>query len=346
MKQSELKGDSSTHNGSGSNNQKEHEGRQIDRTLRVIHKKMMDLFHIDFTYFSDIKIVDKSEILDWLTRQVENNFQEKPTAQGNIEWKRFYRFLLESQVKDHFKRLAFYDQESDSLCISEGLFEDGVQHAISVSVHELSEKMLSTFLTPLLKEQSNLFKKKSLRIEETKDLNQISQLFDDYLRLVYANIFKEGICEAISLYTLREMETGEAHIIYLEEELNKEHSKCIKLLFNLENIQRDIEETNREAASLDSMSYATHVVKAKRLVMKTLRNSHIIKGVSYYLGYPLAKAFLDKYELRKTKIALEKHPPLKAEHFADPFTYLTLLESKNYPTRPDAHNIHQKSNQN
>ena len=345
MKRSILDRTGSTHGRSGlSDSQKELMKEQIDRTLRTIHEKMMDLFHIDFTYFSDIKIVDKSEVFDWLTRQMENNLQGKLVAQENAEWRRFYRFLLESQVKDHFKSLAFYDQEGDTLCISEDLLEDGVQPAISVSVHELSEKMLSTILSPTLKKQSNIFKKKSLQIEGTKDLKQIRQLFDDYLRLVFASIFKEGLCEAISLHTLRNMKTNETHINSLEKEFKKQHSKCIGLLFNLEKTRKDIEEAETAAINLEATNFATQVDEVKKLVMKTLRNSHIIKGVSYYLGYPLAKAFLDRYGLIKTKIALEKYPPLKAEHFANPRTYLTLLESQAFPACPIAKDLHQEPN--
>lgn len=313
-----------------SDSKKELMKEQIDRTLRTIHKKMIDLFHTDFTYFSNIKIVDKSEVFDWLTRQMENNFQEKLTAQENAELRQLYRFLLESQVKDHFKRLAFYDLERDTLCISEDLLEGGVQLAISASVHELSEKMLSTILSPTLKKKSYIFEKKSLQIEKTKDLKQVHQLFDEYLRLVFVIIFKEGLCEVISLYTLRNMKTNEMYINSLEKEFKRQHSKCISLLFDLEDIRKDIEEAEAAAVGLDAVSFAIKVDEVKKLVMKTLRNSHIIKGFSYYLGYPLAKAFLDRYGLRKTKIAFEKYPPLKGEYFANPRTYLTLLESQTF----------------
>jgi len=312
-----------------SDSKKELLKEQIDRTLRTIHKKMIDLFHIDFTYFSNIKIVDKSEVFDWVTRQMENNFQEKLTSQENAELRQLYRFLLESQVKDHFKRLAFYDLERDTLCISEDLLEGGVQMAISASVHELSEKMLSTILSPTLK-KPHIFKKKPIQIEKTKDLKQVHQLFDEYLRLVFAIIFKEGLCEAISLYTLRNMKTNEMYINSLENEFKRQHSKCIGLLSDLEDIRKDIEEAEVAAVGLDAVSFALKVDEVKKLVMKTLRNSHIIKGVSYYIGYPLAKAFLDRYGLRKTKIAFEKYPPLKGEYFANPCTYLTLLESQTF----------------
>jgi hypothetical protein len=67
-------------------------------------------------------------------------------------------------------------------------------------------------------------------------------------------------------------------------------------------------------------------VDEEKLVKEALKWSQIIKGVSYYLGYPLARAVLEKYGVKGVKLALEKHPPLKAQYFANPQAYLTLLE--------------------
>ena len=61
-------------------------------------------------------------------------------------------------------------------------------------------------------------------------------------------------------------------------------------------------------------------------LIKILKWSQIIKGVSYYLGYPLARAVLEKYGVEGVKIALEKHPPTEAQYFANPQVYLTQLE--------------------
>jgi hypothetical protein len=44
------------------------------------------------------------------------------------------------------------------------------------------------------------------------------------------------------------------------------------------------------------------------------------------LGYPLARAVLEKYGVKGVKLVLEKHPPLKAQYFANPQAYLTRLE--------------------
>ena len=331
MKQSILDKTDSMHGRSGlSERQKELMKERIDQTLRTIHNKMIDLFHIDFTYFNDIKIVDKSDILDWLTRKMENDFQTNLVAQEEAEWRRFYRFVLEKQIKDHFKKLAFYDQERDTLCLSEDVLEDGVQTAISVSVHELSEKMLSTIFSPILRKQSLILKEKFLQIGKVKNFEEIRQLFDEYMRLVSASVFKEGLCEAMSLCTLRSMKASETYVNSLEKELEKQHLKCIDLLFDLERIREDIGETETVAMGLDAASSAAKVDEVKKLVMTTtLRNSHIIKGASYCLGYSLAKAFIERYELKEVEAVLELCPPFKAEHFSNPHMYLQLLKSKN-----------------
>ena len=64
----------------------------------------------------------------------------------------------------------------------------------------------------------------------------------------------------------------------------------------------------------------------ERKLVKTLKWSQIIKGVSYYLGYPLARAVLEKYGVKGVKLALEKHPPTEAQYFVNPQAYLTQLE--------------------
>jgi hypothetical protein len=60
-------------------------------------------------------------------------------------------------------------------------------------------------------------------------------------------------------------------------------------------------------------------------LIKTLKWSQIIKGVSYYLGYPLANAVLEKHGIEGVRFAIENHPPLKAEYFANPQTYLDSI---------------------
>jgi len=73
--------------------------------------------------------------------------------------------------------------------------------------------------------------------------------------------------------------------------------------------------------------YEKHVTPAaEEQLTKALKWFQIIKGVSYYLGYPLAKAVLEKYGVKGVKLALEKHPPLRVQYFANSQAYLTRLE--------------------
>lgn len=309
-------------------NQKGLSRERIDHTLREIHKRMVDLFHINFTYFSDIRIVGRSEVLDWLTRQMETNLQERNAADNAAEWEPLYRFLLERQVNDHFMRLAYYDREKDTLCISEDLLKDDPQMVIPVSVHELSEKMLSTILPPILEKRSNTIAKMCIRIKRADNIEEVRELFDEYLNLVYMTVFKEGCCEAISLHTLRSMDLDEIEVDALERELLKQYSKCFGLLLDLEKTRRSIEDAVTTTTDLDTTDHAARIIEEMKLVIKTLRNSHMIKGVSYYLGYPLAKAFIERYGLEEVKTALEHCPPFKTEHLSHPHTYLQLLQSR------------------
>ena len=70
----------------------------------------------------------------------------------------------------------------------------------------------------------------------------------------------------------------------------------------------------------------TKAMYGLKLVKEILRSSQIIKAVSYYLGYPVAKVVLEKYGIEGLKLAIEKNPPLKAQYFADSQTYQTELE--------------------
>jgi hypothetical protein len=112
----------------------------------------------------------------------------------------------------------------------------------------------------------------------------------------------------------------------LEKELQIGHSKCIDVLFDLDNAKRNIECIEKTQARPDEKRRRIQAIDEEKLVKEALRSSQIIKGLSYYLGYPLAKAVVEKYGIRGAKLALEKYPPLKAQYFANPQAYLTRLE--------------------
>lgn len=302
----------------------------IDRALREIHKKMMGLFHVDFTYFSDIKIVGRSEILDWLTRQTEISLRGENVAYKSTEWRQPHRLLLGGRLNHYFKNLAYYDQEKDTLCISKDLLEGAPQTVITASVHELAEKMLSTLISPALEKRSQALMKMCLQIEKTDNIREMYELFNEYVELTYMSVFKEGCCEAISLHTLRHINPNEVDVDSFEEELQTKHSKCMGLLLDLEKVRKGIENAATATPSLDTTKPTADIMEVKKQVIKTLRGSPIIKGVSYYLGYPLARAFIERYRLEALKSILEGCPPSKVEHFSHPQTYLQLLQSRGY----------------
>ena len=317
-----------------SGNREELAKGHIDRALREIHKKMIDLFHVDFTFFSNIKIVGESEILDWLAKQVEISLQGENLAYERAEWRQSYRFLLGGQLNYYFKNLAYYDQEKDTFCISKNLLENFPQTVITTSVHELSEKMLSTLISPVLKKRSQALMKMFLQIEKINDIREMYELFNEYVELTYMSVFKEGCCEAISLHTLRHINPNRVNVDLLEEELQTKHSECIGLLLNLEKVRKCIENAATVSPSLDTMKPTADIMEAKKQVVKALRASPIIKVVSYYLGYPLARAFIERYSLEALKYVFEGCPPSKAEHFSHPQTYLQLLQSRELPQSP------------
>jgi hypothetical protein len=161
---------------------------------------------------------------------------------------------------------------------------------------------------------------------ETKKTNNTKKLYefaDTYTGIVFKSVFKEGCCEAMALQTLRSM-GYEIEVASLEKELQIGHSKCINLLFDVDNARRSQEGIRKVRMRPDYERRITPVGEEK--LVKTLKWSQIIKGVSYYLGYPLARAVLEKYGVKGVKLVLEKHPPLKAQYFANPQAYLTRLE--------------------
>jgi hypothetical protein len=92
-------------------------------------------------------------------------------------------------------------------------------------------------------------------------------------------------------------------------------------ILSLENARK-----GESAVEKDRMSH--QALDKEKLAKDILRSSQIIKGVSYYLGYALAKSVLEKFGIEGVRFAVENYPPLKAEYFANPPTYLTLLEKQ------------------
>lgn len=295
----------------------------INQTLRKIHRKMTESFNIDFTYFRDIKIIKQSDILKQLTQRMRNNLKENGIAYSDNQWKQICETLSKSQVTGFFEGLAFYNPKDEVLYMNEEMIRNHPQKMISVCAHELSEKLLSTYLSSSLETPTQALVKMYTEPKKTDNTKKLCEFMDTYTGIVFKSVFKEGCCEAIALQTLRSM-GYEIEVASLEKELQIGHSKCINLLFEVDNARRSQEGIGKVRMRPDYERRMAPVDERK--LVKILKWSQIIKGVSYYLGYPLARAVLEKYGVKGVKFALEKHPPTKAQYFANPQAYLTQLE--------------------
>jgi hypothetical protein len=298
----------------------------INRILKGIHRKMIALFGVDFTYFSDIKIVKQTDILKQLTKRIRNDLKENGVVYSDIQWKQIRESLSKNQVTGFFENLAFYNPKDEVLYMNEKMVTNHPERIILVCTHELSEKLLSTYLSSPLKTPTRTLFEAYIEAKKTHNTRKLYELLNTHTDIILKSIFKEGICEAIALQTLRYIDSEMTKAASLEKELQIGHSKCIDVLFDLDNAKRNIERIEKTQTQLDEKRQKIRAIDEEKLVKEALRSAQIIKGFSYYLGYPLAKAVVEKYGIKGVKLALEKHPPLKAQYFANPQTYLTRLE--------------------
>ena len=296
----------------------------IHQTLKKIHRKMVESFNINFTYFRDIKIIKQSDILKQLTQRMRNNLKENGIVYSDNQWKQICEILSKNQVTGFFENFAFYNPKDEVLYMNEKMIRNHPQKIISVCAHELSEKLLSTYLSSSLETPIQALVKMYTETKKTNNTKKLYEFMDTYTGIVFKSVFKEGCCEAMALQTLRSM-GYEIEVASLEKELQIGHSKCINLLFDVDNARRS-QEGIRKVRMHPDYERRIAPVGEEKLIKEVLKWSQIIKGVSYYLGYPLARAVLEKYGVKGVKLALEKHPPLKAQYFANPQAYLTLLE--------------------
>lgn len=307
------------------NTQKDNESVEewINQTLKKIHRKMVESFNIDFTYFRDVKIIKQSDILKQLTQHMRNNLKKNGIVYSDNQWKQICKILSKNQVTDFFENFAFYNPKDEVLYMNEKMIRNHPQKITSVCAHELSEKLLSTYLPSSLETPIQALVKMYTETKKSNNTKKLYEFMDTYSGIVFKSVFKEGCCEAMALQTLRSM-GYEIEVASLEKELQIGHSKCINLLFDVEKARRSQKGIRKVRMRPDYERRIAPVGEEK--LIKTLKWSQIIKGVSYYLGYPLAKAVLEKYGVKGVKLALEKHPPLKAQYFANSQAYLTQLE--------------------
>ncbi len=297
---------------------------RINITLQKIHRKMVELFNIDFTYFRDINVIKQPELLKQLAKRMWSDLKESGVVCSNDHMKQILDSLSENQVEGFFENFTFYNPKDEILYINENVITNHPERVIPICTHELSEKLLSTYLSTSLKTPTQVLIKKYTEAQRTNSIKKLREYLDLYKDAVFKSVFKEGCCEAMALRTLRNTEYG-FETESLEKELLIGHSKCIKLLFALES-KRSTERAKKPEMHRQYKGCQAQEINAENRVKEFLKDSQIIKGLSYYLGYPLAKAVLEKYWIEGVKIALEKSPPLEAKYFATPEDYLALLE--------------------
>jgi hypothetical protein len=296
----------------------------INQALRKIHRKMVELFNIDFSYFRDVKIIEQSELLKQLAKRMWSDLKESGVISSSDHMKQIFDGLSENRVEGFFENFAFYNPKDETLYLNENVIKNHPERVIPICVHELSEKLLSNYLSKSLGASTQVLIRKYVEAKRTGSTRKFYEYLGMYVDTVFKSVFKEGCCEAIALRTLRDTEYG-VETASLEKELLIGHSKCIKLLFSLESI-RSVERARKAEMHLRREGGQVQEVNAENLAKEFFRDSQVIKGLSYYLGYPLAKAVLEKYWVAGVKVALEMSPPLEARYFASPEEYVVLLE--------------------
>ena len=296
----------------------------VNQTLQKIHGKMVELFNVDFVHFRDVKIIKQPELLKQLAKRMWSDLKESGTVYSNDHMKQIFDSLSKNQVEGFFENFAFYNPKDEILYINENVITNHPERVIPIFAHELSEKLLSTYLSMPSEAPTQVFIKKYVEAKRTNNIKKFYEYLDMYIDTVFKSVFKEGCCEAIALRTLRNTEYG-LETASQEKELLIGYSKCMKLLFALES-KRSTEREKKAEMHLQCEGCQSQEINAENLLKDLFKCSQIIKGLSYYLGYPLAKAVLEKYWIEGVKIALEKSPPLEAKYFATPEDYLDLLK--------------------
>ena len=279
---------------------------QIKHEVKKIHSTMKKVFEVDFPFFKDIKIISKSKAREIINEKILLRLKEKGVTYPDHLGMPIEDGPSSKRTINLLENMAFYDEKEDTLYLVENLLHNHPERILTTCAHELSEKLISTYVPQLFatKPTENLLEI-YMKNKNSRKRGDIRELIDGYRKVAFRSILKEGSCEAIALKTL--LHTNMRSIIRsADEELREGHQKTISILHELEGRAKQIE--NAQIAHI-------------------LESSIVIKSVSYYLGYPLASAILDEYGIQGVFATL-KAPPLKAEYYARPSSYMSFLEKK------------------
>lgn len=298
---------------------------QINQTLRSLHAEMTNRFGVDFPFFSKVKVIPHQEILNQLTQRIRDDFKKSNLPQSGIEWRQIGETLMRNQNAGLLEHFAFYCSGEDTLYVNKTMMMRYPEKVVSVCAHELAEKLLS--ICTLSPTESSMHPAARLYFEagKTSSTKRMQELLNIYVETVFKTVFREGCCEAIAVETLR-WSCFVAEAVALDKELCAGYPKCIGLLSSLENARKSWERLEIKKVG----SQPPNQVKRATAILRT---AQIIKGVSYYIGYPLAKSLLERYGIQGLQVAIKTNPPLKTQYFVNPQTYLVIFEKTMFGDR-------------
>lgn len=292
--------------------------KHIIQVLKEIHLAMVELFKVQFTFFKSINVLNRQDFQSQLSQRIQDDLKENGVEISNIELNQITQVLTRDQTQGLAEHFAFYNFQNDTLYLNENMAINYPQKVVSVCAHELAEKLLSSYISLPSNSSIQSAVKISLELKKNIDPQRLQQILDIYVNTIFKSVFKEGACEVMAVQILRNMNyTTEANT--LEKEMHDGYPKCIGLLSRVENIRK-----NLVPAKIVQPDH--EVLNTQVIVEEILKNSQIIKGVSYYLGYPLARVVLKKYGLSGIRFSLENALVLKAEYFSNPESYIATLE--------------------
>jgi hypothetical protein len=293
---------------------------QIGQTLASLYAEMTELFGVNFPFFSQVKVIPHREILNQLNRRVQDDFKKSGLIQSGGEWRQIGETLMQNQNAESFEHFAFYWPEEDTLYMNERMMTRYPEKVVSVCAHELAEKLLFSCTSSPTDSSFQSAARLYIEAGKTNSTKRIQQLLNEYVDTVFKTVFREGCCESIANETLHQS-CFAAEAVALDKELRAGYPKCIGLLLSLENVIKNWERSEINQVGNKSLDQTNRN-------MGILKTAQIIKGVSYYIGYPLAKLILEKYGIRGLLEAIENHLPLKARYFVKPQAYLAILEKR------------------
>ena len=291
---------------------------RINQVLRDVHLRMVELFNVDFTFFKSFKLLRRQEFQNQLAQRIQDDLKESGIESSGTQLGQITQVLARDQATGVSEHFAFYNLKNDTLYLNEDMAINYPEKVVSVCAHELAEKLLSTYISLPSNSSMRSAVKLYLEVKNISDPERLQQILDIYFETIFKAVFKEGACEAIAVHVMRNMNYATEAAI-LEEELQEGYTKCSGLLSRIENIRKNV--MTSKVIQLDSK-----VLDEQVIVEEVLKNSQIIKGVSYYLGYPLARVVLEKYGLYGIRFIVENALPLKAEYFSNPESYLVTLD--------------------